>query len=200
LKKLADAQPEQFPDEGIGMLKRKRLWADISGSRLTPEELFEMLRRDFNEATPGIVDAEAEPGRTSDLEEGETITMSLPLRGHIQVRVQELTPRKATLVTLKGHPLAGAVRFLSEARGDKVRFEVQLYDRPASLSDWLAMKTIGEAVQARTWKSLIEKMAEESGGKAAKGIEEDETMLDEHKGDLIDGWLRDLILERKREA
>jgi nucleoside-diphosphate-sugar epimerase len=200
LKKLADAQPEQLPEDGVGTVKQKRIWADISGSKLTPEELFERFREDFNEATPGIVDAEVEPGTRCDLEEGVTITMSLPLRGNIQVRVEELTQYKATLVTLKGHPLAGAVRFLSESRGDLVRFEVQVYDRPASIMDWLAMKTIGESMQARTWKSLVEKMVEESGGAAAKGIQEDEHDLDLHKAELIDGWLRDLILERKREA
>ncbi|HEX2724028.1 MAG TPA: NAD-dependent epimerase/dehydratase family protein, partial [Gemmatimonadaceae bacterium] len=86
LKKLADAQPEQLPEEGVGALKRKRIWADISGSVLTPEELFERFRKDFNEATPGIVDAETEPGTQCELERGETITMSLPMRGNIQVR------------------------------------------------------------------------------------------------------------------
>lgn len=200
LKKLADAQPEQLPAEGIGTLKRKRLWADISGSRLTPEELFEKFRQDFDEATPGIVDAKTEPGTRCDLEEGTAITMSLPLRGNVQVRVEELTTRKATLVTLKGHPLAGAVRFLSEARGDKVRFEVQVYDRPASITDWLAMKTVGEAMQARTWRSLVEKMVEETGGAAPNGVQEDEVDLDDHKSELIEDWLLDLIMERKRES
>lgn len=200
LKKLAGAQPEQLPDEGVGTLKRKNLWTDISGSKLTPEELFERFRRDFNKATPGIVDAEVEPGPRCDLEEGATITMSLPLRGNVQVRVEELTPHKATLVTIKGHPLAGAVRFLSEARGESVRFEVQVFDRPASIVDWLAMKTIGESIQTRTWKSLIENMVEEAGGVAPKGIEEDEADLDDHKAELIEDWLRELILERKRES
>ncbi|MEO8576622.1 MAG: NAD-dependent epimerase/dehydratase family protein [Gemmatimonadales bacterium] len=200
LKKLADAQPEQLPHEGVGTLKRKILWADISGAKLTPEELFEKFRQDFNEATPGIVDAKTEPGTRCDLDQGATITMSLPLRGNVQVRVEELTPRKATLVTLKGHPLAGAVRFLSEARGDNVRFEVQVFDRPASITDWLAMKTIGESIQTRTWKSLIEKMIEESGGAAASGIQEEQHDLDDHKTELIEEWLRDLILERVRET
>lgn len=198
LKKLADAQLEQLPDEGVGALKRKRMWAEISGSRLTPEQLFERFRSDFNEATPGIVDAKVEPGTRCDLEEGVTITMSLPLRGNIQVRVQELTDVKATLCTLSGHPLAGAVRFLCEPRGDKVRFEVQVYDRPASITDWLAMRTIGESMQARTWESLIERMIKESGGAAPEGISHSEETLDDDQAELIEDWLRDLVMERKR--
>jgi NADH dehydrogenase len=198
LKKLADSQPEQLPDQGIGTLKRKRIWADIVGSRLSPEELFERLRRDFNEATPGIVDAQVEPGTRCDLEDGATITMSLPLRGNIQVRVQEITPVKATLVTLAGHPLAGAVRFLAEQRGSKVRFETQVYDRPASLPDWFAMKSVGESLQSRTWESLIERMVSESGGTAPDGIEQREEDLDEQQAERIEDWLRDLVNERKR--
>jgi NADH dehydrogenase len=198
LKKLADSQPEQLPNEGVGTFKRKRIWADISGSKLTPEELFERFRGDFNEATPGIVDAEIEPGTRCDLERGGTITMSLPLRGNIQVRVEELTPVKATLVTLAGHPLAGAVRFLAEQRGDKVRFETQVYDRPASLSDWFAMKTVGESLQSRTWDSLVQRMIDESGGVAAEGIQHREEDLDLQKEERIEDWLRDLVNERKR--
>jgi NADH dehydrogenase len=173
--------------------------ADIVGSKLTPEELFDRLRRDFNEATPGIVDAEIEPGTECALDDGATITMSLPLRGNIQVRVQEVTPVKATLVTLAGHPLAGAVRFLAEQRGDKVRFETQVYDRPASLPDWFAMKTVGESLQSRTWEGLIERMIRESGGVAPKGIEQTEDDLDEHQAERIEDWLRDLVNERKRQ-
>ncbi|HVF40215.1 MAG TPA: NAD-dependent epimerase/dehydratase family protein [Gemmatimonadaceae bacterium] len=199
LKMLADAQPEQLPEEGIGTLKRKLIWADIAGSKLTPEDLFERFRRDFNEATPGIVNAEVEPNTRTDLQEGATLTMSLPLRGNIQVRCQELTPRKATLVTLSGHPLAGAVRFLSEQRGDLVRFEVQVYDRPASLPDWFAMRMIGESMQLGTWESLVERMVRESGGMARGGVQRDEEKLDEDQAELIEEWIRDLVMERKRE-
>jgi len=200
LKKLADSQPEQLPEDGIGTLKRKRIWAEISGSRLTPEELFERFRRDFNEATPGIVDAETEPGTRCDLEQGATLTMSLPVRGNIQVRVQEITPVKATLVTLEGHPLAGAVRFLAEQRGDKVRFETQVYDRPASLPDWFMMKTVGERLQAKTWEALVERMVEESGGAAPQGVQHTEDVLDENQADRIEDWIRDLVMERKRSS
>lgn len=198
LKKLADAQPEQLPDDGVGVLKRKRIWADISGSRLTPEELFERFRRDFNEATPGIVDARTEPGTGTSLDPGATITMSLPVRGNVQVRVQEVTPVKATLVTLEGHPLAGGVRFLSEQRGDTVRFETQVYDRPANIADWFAMKTVGEAMQNRTWESVVQRMVDESGGVAPAGVQQDEETLDDQQSDRIEEWLRDLVMERLR--
>lgn len=198
LKKLSDAQREQLPDDGVGALKRKRIWADISGSRLTPEQLFERFRADFDEATPGVVDAKTEPGTPVALDPSATITMSLPVRGNVQVRVQEVTPVKATLVTVQGHPLAGAVRFLAEQRGDKVRFETQVYDRPANIADWFAMKTVGEAMQTRTWESVVQRMIDESGGTAPAGIQQDEENLDDPQSELIEEWLRDLVMERKR--
>jgi len=37
LRKLADSMPEQTPDKGVGMLKRRRYWVDIAGSPLTPK-------------------------------------------------------------------------------------------------------------------------------------------------------------------
>lgn len=199
LKKLAHAQPEQMPEEGVGSLKRKRIWADISGGRLSAEELFERFRRDFNEATPETVDAEAEPGTRCDLMPGATLTMSLPLRGNIQVRVQEVTANRATLVTLAGHPLAGCVRFLSETRGDQLRFEVQVYDRPADIANWFVMKTIGGVMQNRTWEGLVERMVSECGGVASQGVQQEEETLDEAQAELIEEWLKDLVMERKRE-
>ena len=200
LKKLADAQLEQTPENGVGALTRKKIWADISGSRVTPEQLFETFRRDFDEATPGLLDAKAEPGTKCHLEEGVTLTMSLPLRGNVQVRVEELTSRKATLVTLAGHPLAGAVRFLCEQRGDHIRFETQVYDRPSNIVDWLAMKTIGGSMQGLTWVGLVKRMVTESGGAAPQGVQQEEENLDEDQASLIEAWVGDLVIERKRSA
>ena len=67
--------------------------------------------------------------------EGETIALSLPLRGDISVRVEEAINNAVTLVTVDGHPLAGFVRFTWIPTNDGFRFEVNVYDRPATLID-----------------------------------------------------------------
>ena len=198
LRKLADVQPEQTPDKGVGTLKRKRFWAEISGSRLSHDKLFEQLRLKFSELTPMHVDVRAEPGAPTVINEGTTLTMALPLRGNVQVRCQELTECKATLVTLAGHPLAGAVRLLTEQRGDLVRFEVQVYDRPANIADWVAMRAVGGGLQAQTWESLVDAMVKESGGVATAPVQHEETNLDDDEADRIDEWLKELIMARKR--
>jgi NADH dehydrogenase len=124
--------------------------------------------------------------------------MALPVRGNVQVRVEHLTVNEAVLVTLAGHPLAGAVRFLSEQIGDLLRFQVQLYDRPANLADWFLMRTVGESVQSGSWESMLKSLVAESGG-ATVAVQHEEEALDEEKAERVEAWLRDLILARKRE-
>jgi uncharacterized protein YbjT (DUF2867 family) len=197
LRKLADMQPEQTPDKGVGSLKRKRFWVDIGGSVLTPEELFDRFRLRFGDLTP-LLDLRAEPGTPAILSKGNTLTMALPVRGNVQVRVEQLTDNSATLVTLAGHPLAGAIRFLAERRGDLIRFEVQVYDRPANLADWFAMRTVGEGLQASAWEGLVQAMVEEAGGVAAGPVQHEDTYLDEQQTERVEQWVKDVVTERKR--
>ena len=199
LRALCNLQPEQLPDTGIGSLKRKRFWADITGCTYTPEMLFERFRTNFNEATPVFVDAAAEPGTTQALEEGETLTLALPMRGHVQVRVAEMTTRRVTLLTLAGHPLAGAVRFLAEQRGDCVRFQAEVFDRAANVIDLVAMRTVGDRLQDHTWSEVVEKVVALSGGQAAAGVEDHTESLSEDEAEAIGTWLQELTLQRKRK-
>ena len=198
LRKLADAMPEQTPDQGVGMLKRKRFWLEIGGSPLTPQELFARFRVRFAELAPASMNLRAEPGTPAMLDLGTTITMALPVRGNVQVRVEKLTANEAVLVTVAGHPLAGAIRFLSERISDFIRFQIQIYDRPANLADWLVMRTVGEGLQATTWEGLLEAVAAESGGTAASPIKHEEESLTEERALLVEAWLKDLITERKK--
>jgi len=198
LRKLADVQPEQTPDQGVGSLKRKRFWIDLSGSPLSAEELFARFRVRFGELTPFMMDLRAEPGTPTVLDYGTTITMSLPARGNVQVRVEKLTSNEAVLVTLGGHPLAGAIRFLSEDIADLIRFQVQVYDRPANLADWLAVRTLGEGMQAQTWESLLEQIVVESGARLVSPIHHEEEILDDDKAARVEEWIKELVMERKR--
>jgi Nucleoside-diphosphate-sugar epimerases len=199
LRKLADLQSEQLPRQGIGALKRKRYWADIEMSAYSPETLFALFRTSFNQVTPVFVDAIAEPHTSDVLADGETITLALPMRGHVQVRVAELEARQATLLTLEGHPLAGAVRFLSEPRGAAVRFQVEVYERAANLIDMIAMRTLGDRIQNHTWTAVVERMIERSGGVARDGVLHDSATLDSNEAAAIQEWLEGIVLKRKRE-
>ena len=199
LRMLADQQPEQLPDEGIGEVRRKRYWADIAGHRCTAESLFEEFRQGFNEVTPQFVEAGAEPGTTSELTEGATVTLALPLRGHVQVRVAALEPRRATMVTVAGHPLAGAVRFLCEPRGAELRFQVEVYERAATVLDLVAMRTIGDRLQDHTWEQVVVNMEKRSGGTAPAGVQREQEALTEQEATELIAWLKEMTVRRKRD-
>jgi NADH dehydrogenase len=198
LRRLADTQPEQLPQDGVGGLERKRFWAEIEGCRFDAESLMARLGARFDELTPGLMDLDAEPGTPSAVEEGAALTMELPMRGRVQVRVVEVTPRRITLVTLRGHPLAGAVRLLGEQRGDRVRFEVQVYDRSSNVADWVVMHPFGARVQDANWTALVERVVEESGGTAPEGVQREQDTLDDEQAAEVERWIEELVRARKR--
>lgn len=198
LRALADLQPEQLPTEGIGSLKRKRFWADIAACAYTPETLFALFRTRFNDMTPVFVEAEPEPGSSDEIQEGQTITLALPLRGHVQVRVTGLEARRVTLITLVGHPLAGAVRFLCETRGAGVRFQVEVYERAANVIDLIAMRAVGDRLQDHTWTTVVENVVELSGGRANGGVEDDRASLSAEEAAHVSAWLAEITTQRKR--
>lgn len=199
LTKLADEQPEQLPSDGVGSLERKRFRVDIAGSRVDADGLFVLVRDHIGELMPQIVEVPAEPGTPTRIVEGETLTLGLPLRGHIQVRVLEVTGRAITMVTVDGHPLSGCVRFLVEPRADLLRFEVQTYSRAASVVDLLMMRAVGNWLQDANWMQLAANVAEASGGKAVGGVERERESLDEQQTREIEDWIRDLVDALKRD-
>ena len=201
LRKLLDALPEQLPEEGVGALRRRRFWADIEGAQRSCEELLHGLCAHFKDVTPDQMDLDAEPG-TPDavLQEGQTVTMALPMRGTVQVRVAELAPATLTLQTVAGHPLAGAVRFSFAPRpGDRaLRFEVEVLDRAASTFDWIAMAALGSRMQRANWREIVERLIEESGGTAPAGVQEHDETLEGEAAEGVESRLRELALARRR--
>ena len=198
LRRLADAQEELLPEEGVGALVRKRFWADIAGGRAGPEDLFAHFVSHFAECTPWHVDVGAEPGTPRVPELGTVLTLALPLRGNVQIRIVELEERRMTVCTMSGHPLAGAVRFLAEKRGAQVRFEVQVYDRAANVVDWLVMNPIGARLQNATWRETVNRVVEESGGEAANGVEHESAKLDDEQAREVTEWLERLVVAQRQ--
>lgn len=79
---------------------------------------------------------------------------------------------------------------------------MQVYDRAADGADWLIMHIVGQMIQMVTWKSLVQRVAEESGGDVVGGVHtgvhtELESLEDEQAGEIRE-WLRELVVERKR--
>lgn len=201
LRRLADVQPEQLPSEGVGALTRKRYWIHIRGSTYDADGLFAYVREHLVDLMPPLVDMKAEPGASTRIEEGETLTLELPLRGHVQVRVGEVVDRRITLLTVAGHPIAGAVRFLVEPREEttELRFEIQVYARPANVFDQVLMRTVGDWVQAGAWSAMLHNVARAAGG-TDDGVQSLVEELSDDELRVVNEWAKALSAQLSRKA
>lgn len=202
LRLLADAQPEQLPDDGVGPLTRRRFWVDVAPGRFDADGLFEHVRAHLPELLPAVVRVGAEPNSSIALREGETITLEIPVRGNIQVRVAEVADHTITLLTLAGHPIAGAVRFIVSPRDTPsggLRFEIQVYERAANVFDELLMRTMGEWLQRATWVGLAENVAAAAGERTA-AVESRTDELRGHDADVVNEWAATLAAQLSRKS
>lgn len=205
LRRLADTLPERLPADGVGPLYRHRYYADISGSALDPDELFGVVCNEFGSLVPEpLLRVDAEGRGASTLSPGETLTLEIPLRGTIQVRVEEVQDRAATSVTLAGHPLSGVIRFLVRERppGDGaalLRFEIRSYFRGSNLADGLVMATVGRPLQDATWRGVVEAVVERSGGDAPAGVLTDQGVLSHEEAEHVERWVEELVQRHRRE-
>ena len=201
LARLADALPERLPIDGTGPLNRHRYWADIRGGALDATGTISMVRREFQTLTdPDLVRVGAEPGSANEMEEGDTLTLAIPMRGNVQVRVEEVTPREVTALTLEGHPLSGAIRIMADDLPEGVvHFEVRTYTRASTLPDRLAMAAVGDTVKGAAWTSLVESVIRRSGGTTPRGVESSTEELDAAALADLERWVEDLVRRRKRE-
>ena len=128
---------------------------------------------------------------------GTSLTAALPLRGNIQIRVEEVTPCSVTFATLRGHPLAGVVRFWSQetSRGT-LEFGVTLFARAATMLDWVAMQGGGEAAQNWTWRTVVERAVEISGG-STEEVQEELGQVPEDEVEGVEEWIREMVVTRK---
>jgi NADH dehydrogenase len=200
LRRLVDSLPEALPSDGTGRLERQRYWADIRGSRMTPDEIFELLRREFYTLPPeGLVKVGVEPGSPVVLDEGETLTLALPMRGNIQVRVAEARNGSITLLTVEGHPLSGAIRFVVEEReGGLIRFEIRSFTRASSLMDLVGMRTAGFLAQKANWRAVVAKVVERSGGEAVDGVNDESGFLEEDDARDVEHWVDEVAMRLHR--
>jgi len=200
LNELADSQPVKPLSEGVGRLHRQRFWADIADSRCTADELFRIVREDFYSLLPeSLLDVDTEPGTPQSLEEGATLTMAVPLRGNIQVRVEEIADTTATMATVEGHHLAGVIRFFVDDLADLLRFEIRSYSRASGLLDNLGMQTIGRRLQKVTWVSVVEEVVRRSGGVVVGEVQREDTALSDEEATGVEEWAQRLVTRQQHK-
>jgi uncharacterized protein YbjT (DUF2867 family) len=200
LTKLADHLPEQLPSEGVGRMLRQRYWADVRDSRLSAEELLEAIRAEFHTfPPPDLISVGAEPGTPLALDEGATVTMAIPFRGHVQVRVEQVSPRSITLATVEGHLLAGVIRFMvREPAPGRLRFEVRSYARASRLLDSLGMAAVGQRLQKATWKGMVEGVVNRCGGEKWGEVQEETRRLTDAEAAHLEDAVEKLVRRRRQ--
>jgi nucleoside-diphosphate-sugar epimerase len=188
LRKLVDGQPAMTPDEGVGELHFQQAEAVLGRVAMSPDELFALFSAHVSDVFGGTP---AEPEGGTRLQFGDTMTLALPLRGDVQVRVVERTPASAICLTVEGHPLAGAVVFEALEVEDSLVFRVRTYDRPSNALDGIAMETVGRPMQEMTWRHVVENVAHLAGVESPSLFQETETVGDAERGP-IEAWLQEL--------
>lgn len=202
MTRLAVATPEQLPSEGSGELVRRRFAIDMAGCTKSAADIIAMVQRDFAGLVPSATaTVGSEQVSACELTPGATITLALPVRGNVQVRVEEVTATSITCLTLLGHPLAGAVRFevLGSPTGE-LRFQVETIDRPANFFDGIAMATVGVSLKRMTWVHMCEKVAERSGVATGREVQQADDVLDGEDAVRAEEWMRGMIDARLMHA
>ena len=196
MRRLLESMPEQELDEGFGAPQHRRFWVRIENPSFDADELFRMFCADYAPFLP--VERAEQQDNPRGLVEGETITLALPLRGDIPVRVEQATDNAVTLVTVDGHPLAGFVRFTFKSTATGLLFEINVYDRPATLIDTVGMALGGNYAQRSTWIAAAENMLEKSGGTSSEGVQHESHKLNEHDVQRVVDWLDQLRASKSR--
>jgi uncharacterized protein YbjT (DUF2867 family) len=197
LRVLADAMPEQLPEDGFGSMEHKRFWADIRGTSHTPATLMAYFREHVNDVMP--IEFAAEPDVPVRVERGATLTAHLPLRGNIQVRVEVAEPTRVVLGTIEGHPLAGIVEFTTSASSNGVQFTVDVYARAANFFDFFALRTVGKPMQESNWIGVVQRMIDVSGG-TSDGVHKQSEKLDGDEAKTVAMRVRSMVDARKRDG
>jgi hypothetical protein len=102
-------------------------------------------------------------------------------------------------MTLAGHPLAGAVQFVTLPIDGGVHFEIQVYDRPANVVDWMLMRPIGDRLQDATWVQLCESVARVAGA-ATPDVKRITRDLEGESARAVEAWAKNLALHLQRKS
>ena len=194
LPRLIAQLPELTPSQGVGSAQIKRFAIDVRRSRYTAAQLMRVFRWRFREVMPIAIGVEpAAPEQT--LKDGAVITMALPGRGHVAIRVEDVSDEHVVVSTLRGHALAGFVRFSARPLEDGVTFEVMACDCAANALDWLGLTLGGARLQEANWIKLVHNVAAMAVGDPGHVVTETRTLTAGEAVD-VDRWIGHVIRHR----
>jgi hypothetical protein len=182
--RLPDDAPPPIPDgpsrdelqparDGVGPLFHRIYRARMQDARLGSEELIAAIAADPDRVAPTEFASFAKVlGSEGSMVVGDEYVVRMPGPWDGPVRVVDRTPTSFRFATLVGHLEAGQIRF-SARNGELLEFRIESWARAGDrlsnlLYDHLRMS---KEVQLHMWTSVLEQVAELSGGRLTGGIE-----------------------------
>ena len=165
-----DLQP---PGDGDGPLFHRRYGIRIREARMSAADLLERVASDLNQVAPSeFASFEKVHGREGEMAVGDEYVVRIPGPWDGPVRVIERTPESFRFATLAGHLEAGQIRFAA-VEGPLLEFSIESWARAGDrLSNLLYHHLrMSKEVQLHMWTSLLQRVAELSGGRLTGGIE-----------------------------
>ncbi|MDQ4072041.1 MAG: DUF1990 domain-containing protein [Actinomycetota bacterium] len=163
----------QLPEDGAGPLVHRLYRAQIRGSAMSPEELIEAMKADLDEVAPSeFASFQKVEGAEGRLAVGDEYVVRMPGPWDGPVRVVASTPASFRLATLDGHLEAGQIEFRASAAHQTLDFVIESWARSGDrFSDLLYTHLrMSKEVQLHMWTSVLERVAELSGGRTSGGI------------------------------
>lgn len=158
--------------DGHGPLFHRRYSTMIRESRFGPDQLFERLIGDLNQAAPtGLARFQRVSGDAETMRLGDEFVVRMPGPWDGPVRVVALEPRSFRLATLAGHLEAGQIEF-RVVQDDLLHFEIESWARSSGrLSNLLYHHVrMAKEIQLHMWISFLEGVVSLAGGRMTGGI------------------------------
>jgi hypothetical protein len=164
----------QRPNDGHGPLFHRLYRTRIRETAMSPETMIARVAADPDCVAPTeFASFQKLRGADGEMSVGDeyVVHMAGPWDG--PVRVVERTPTCFRLVTLAGHLEAGQIRFSAREEDGMVVFEIESWARSAGpvvhvLYDRLRM---AKEVQLHMWTSMLQRIADLTGGRVTGGID-----------------------------
>ena len=155
----------QLASHGKGPLWQRDYWSVIKNCRISPQEIIEFVREQFEHLSPKeLVQFACDFEGKRPLDVGDTLKVKIRMSPECAVRVVNVCNASITLATLKGHPEAGKITF-GAYRNDRndVIFHIRSRARSGSRLDLAGFLTAGDPMQTNTWSDFIDRLAHSVG-------------------------------------
>jgi Domain of unknown function (DUF1990) len=170
----ADPSGVQWPDDGAGPLFRRVYRTRVRGHEISPEALIERVSADPDAVSPSeFASFWKSRGKAERMDVGDEFLVRMPGPWNGPVRVVLAEADRFRYVTLQGHLEAGQIEFASHVENGTLVVAIESWSRPGDrLSELLHNRLrMAKEVQLHMWTSVLERIADLSGGAMAGGVE-----------------------------